>query len=208
MTRNQRLRARLRWVGIWALVVSARLAAQPVGVVDNPCPMPFVPSAALQKLVTALLVEPHTITPEELEAFNNSPELAEVAKANRQRAEDWPGLCRFRAANAAVLAAPTRPRVVFMGDSITENWALADPAFFRGEIVNRGISGQTTPQMLVRFRADVVALAPKIVHLMAGTNDVAGNTGLYSLPDSTVNSISCISQKWCSSFSAISCNSE
>jgi lysophospholipase L1-like esterase len=192
VTRNQRMRTCLRCVGIWALVASVRLAAQPVGVVDDPCPMPFVPSAALQKLVTALLVEPHTITPEELERFNASPELAEVAKANRQRAQDWPGLCRFRAANAAVLAAPTRPRVVFMGDSITENWELADPAFFRGEIVNRGISGQTTPQMLVRFRADVVALAPKIVHIMAGTNDVAGNTGPLAAQDVENNIMSMV----------------
>jgi lysophospholipase L1-like esterase len=64
-----------------------------------------------------------------------------------------------------------------MGDSITENWGLADPQFFNGAIVNRGISGQTTPQMLVRFRADVITLRPQIVHILAGTNDVAGNTG-------------------------------
>ncbi len=179
-------------VFVWALLVSAGVAAQPVGIVDDPCPMPFVPSPGLQKLVTALLVEPHTITPEELERFNESPELAKVAEAGRQRAQDWPGLCRFRAANATVLARPARPRVVFMGDSITENWGLADPAFFDGEIVNRGISGQTTPQMLVRFRADVVALAPAIVHIMAGTNDVAGNTGPVTAQDVENNVMSMV----------------
>ncbi len=67
--------------------------------------------------------------------------------------------------------------VVFLGDSITENWLLSDPAFFTGGFVNRGIGAQTSAQMLVRFRADVVALHPKVVHILAGTNDVAGNNG-------------------------------
>ena len=97
-------------------------------------------------------------------------------ETRRLAVQDWPGLCRYRAANQSALAAAP-PRVVLMGDSITENWALADPKFFEGGIVNRGISGQTTPQMLVRFRADVITLKPAIVHILAGTNDVAGNTG-------------------------------
>ncbi|MBS0360343.1 MAG: SGNH/GDSL hydrolase family protein [Proteobacteria bacterium] len=93
-------------------------------------------------------------------------------------ANDWPGLCRYRAANQALKAAGgPRPRVVFMGDSITENWRRLSPGFFQPGVVGRGISGQTTPQMVARFYADVVALRPRVVHIMAGTNDVAGNTG-------------------------------
>lgn len=76
---------------------------------------------------------------------------------------------------------PCPPAVVFMGDSITENWLLGDPALFGTTRVNRGIGGQTTPQMLLRFRADVIALRPRAVHIMAGTNDIAGNTGPSTL---------------------------
>src|SRR5262249_10973976 len=77
-------------------------------------------------------------------------------------------------------------RVVFMGDSITAMWTLG--RFFPGKpYVNRGISGQTTPQMLVRFRPDVVDLAPKVVVILAGTNDIAGNTGPMSLEDTQQN---------------------
>lgn len=102
-------------------------------------------------------------------------QAAAAAKAvAEQRARDWPDLCRYRASNAA-LKSP--PRVVFMGDSITEAWAIADPEFFSGDVVDRGISGQTSPQMLLRFRADVIALHPQVVHILAGTNDIAGNTG-------------------------------
>jgi lysophospholipase L1-like esterase len=79
-----------------------------------------------------------------------------------------------------------------MGDSITENWALADPQFFARGIVNRGISGQTTPQMLVRFRADVIDLKPQVVHIMAGTNDVAGNTGPTTAQDVKNNIVSMV----------------
>jgi lysophospholipase L1-like esterase len=97
---------------------------------------------------------------------------------------DWPNLCRYRAANLSVNKQTTAGhRVVFIGDSITENWAVADPAFFGREFINRGISGQTTPQILLRFRADVIALRPEVVHIMAGTNDVAGNTGPSTLED-------------------------
>lgn len=91
---------------------------------------------------------------------------------------DFGQLCRYAAANAAL---KTRPRVVFMGDSITDNWINADPSMFEDGRVDRGISGQTTPQMLVRFRQDVLALRPAAVHIMAGTNDIAGNTGAATM---------------------------
>ena len=95
---------------------------------------------------------------------------------------DWPNLARFREANAKLPPpASGENRVVFFGDSITEGWGR-DGGFFPGKpYVNRGISGQTTPQMLVRFRQDVVALRPKVVVILAGTNDIAGNTGPSTL---------------------------
>ena len=97
--------------------------------------------------------------------------------------DDFGELKRYRAANAKLKPpAAGEKRVVFFGDSITDMWPLA--AAFPGKpYVNRGISGQTTSQMLVRFRADVIALAPKAVVILAGTNDIAGNTGPISLED-------------------------
>ena len=97
---------------------------------------------------------------------------------------DWPALARYHDANAKVaLPAKNEARVVFMGDSITDSWD--DPkygGFFPGRLyIDRGISGQTTPQMLVRFRADVVALHARVVVVLAGTNDLAGNTGPMTL---------------------------
>ncbi len=105
---------------------------------------------------------------------------AEPGEAQRsfdlhQRVRDFGGLCRYAAANRAL--AGKKVRVVFMGDSITESWIRYDPALFANGVVDRGIGGQTTSQMLVRFRQDVIALKPQVVHLMAGTNDVAGNSG-------------------------------
>ena len=93
--------------------------------------------------------------------------------------QDWPDLNRYRDDNAKLgLPATNESRIVFMGNSITEGWSNFHPEFFSGKpYVNRGISGQTTPQMLIRFRADVIDLQPKAVVILAGTNDIAGNTG-------------------------------
>ena len=103
---------------------------------------------------------------------------AEYQKAEADRlTQDWPWLCRFADKNAALVKSGNLPRVVFIGDSITENWLRADPVFFSGDVANRGIGGQTSGQILLRFYQDVVALHPSVVHIMAGTNDVAGNLG-------------------------------
>jgi lysophospholipase L1-like esterase len=98
-------------------------------------------------------------------------------------ANDWPNLAKYHDANASLPApGPNENRVVFFGNSITEGWAHFFPAMFPGKpYVGRGISGQTTPQMLVRFHQDVVALKPKVVVILAGTNDIAGNTGPSTL---------------------------
>lgn len=96
---------------------------------------------------------------------------------------DWPNLQRYRDANAK-LSPPLKDenRVVFLGNSITEGWAPYFPTMFSGKpYIGRGIGGQTTPQMLVRFRQDVIDLKPKVVVILAGTNDIAGNTGPSTL---------------------------
>ncbi|MBV9849694.1 MAG: SGNH/GDSL hydrolase family protein, partial [Armatimonadetes bacterium] len=96
---------------------------------------------------------------------------------------DWADLAHYQDQNAKL--GPPKPgekRVVFMGDSITEFWGQRAPAFFTARpYINRGISGQTTPQMLVRFRPDVIALRPRVVVILGGTNDIAGNTGPETL---------------------------
>jgi lysophospholipase L1-like esterase len=102
---------------------------------------------------------------------------------NDARLRDWAALARYREANRALIAgAREKARVVFMGDSITDSWPqprFGD--FFVGKpYVGRGISGQTTPQMLIRFRPDVIDLKPAVVVILAGTNDIAGNTGPIS----------------------------
>ncbi|MFT7606053.1 MAG: lysophospholipase L1-like esterase, partial [Saprospiraceae bacterium] len=98
-------------------------------------------------------------------------------------AQDWANFERFKKANAALESpAPNEQRIVFMGNSITEGWARDSTSFFFSKsYINRGISGQTTPQMLVRFRADVIDLEPSVVVILAGINDIAGNTGPSSL---------------------------
>lgn len=108
----------------------------------------------------------------------SSPTPQQRAAEDRLR-NDWANLARYRPANAQLPApAPGENRVVFMGNSITDAWARHFPAQFPGKpYIGRGISGQTTPQMLVRFRQDVVALKPKVVVILAGINDIAGNTG-------------------------------
>jgi len=96
---------------------------------------------------------------------------------NNRLSTDFPYLARYREANAALVPTPGHPRIVFMGDSITEGWSNKAAAFFTPGRIGRGISAQTTPQMLLRFRQDVIDLHPAVVHIMAGTNDIAGNTG-------------------------------
>jgi len=109
------------------------------------------------------------------------PASAEDAELERLRT-DWAQLQQYRDENQR-LPPPSaaRPRVVFLGDSLTQGWDLTGLGLDEVELVNRGISGQTTPQMLIRFRQDVVSLKPAVVHILAGTNDLAGNTGPTTL---------------------------
>ena len=112
--------------------------------------------------------------------------LEEKLARDERALNDWPNLARYREANGAIQApAKDELRVVFMGDSITDMWAQAQfGGFFPGKpYIDRGISGQTTPQMLIRFRPDVLALQPRVVLILAGTNDLAGNTGPMTLEE-------------------------
>jgi len=106
-----------------------------------------------------------------------------AAHAQAPQLTDWANLHRYAAENTALPApAPNEHRVVFMGNSITEAWAKSFATQFPGKpYIGRGISGQTTPQMLIRFRQDVVALKPAVVVILGGTNDIAGNTGPSTL---------------------------
>ena len=102
-----------------------------------------------------------------------------VIQEEEQENLDWPALSKYKKDNHELkLKSNSGKRIVFMGDSITEGWSGIYPDFFQNKnYINRGISGQTTPQMLIRFRADVVDLNPSIVIILAGTNDIAENTG-------------------------------
>jgi lysophospholipase L1-like esterase len=111
-------------------------------------------------------------------------EVAARATGAETKLKDWPALARYHDANSrTAVPSGNQDRVVFMGDSITDSWQNPNyGGFFPGKpYVDRGIGGQTTPQMLIRFRPDVIALQPKVVVILAGTNDIAGNTGPMTL---------------------------
>ncbi len=147
---------------------------------NAPMLKPTFLAAALLLSGTALA---QTAPPPQPPPAPSCPELAQALNAvvrNDGRLRDWAALARYRDANRSL--GPVRAgeaRVVFMGDSITDGWQQPRYGqFFEGRpYVDRGISGQTTPQMLVRFRPDVLDLSPKAVVILAGTNDIAGNTG-------------------------------
>ena len=150
---------------------------------DSPCP---APAPGPPREVLAAMLKPGAKPPpmpppgdEKLQEY--------LRKHAENLARDFPDLCHYKPDNAAILK-DGHPKAVFMGDSITEGWGVGDPSLFSRGVVDRGISGQTSPQMLARFYQDVVALHPKVVHIMAGTNDVAGNTGPSS-PDDFKNNI-------------------
>ena len=106
--------------------------------------------------------------------------------------QDWANLNKYKKQNSK-LGPPkiNGNRIVFMGNSITESWSELYPEYFsEKDYINRGIGGQTTPQMLIRFREDVIDLKPKIVVILAGTNDIAGNTGPATVKMITDNIIS------------------
>lgn len=171
-----------RWIFLPLAMLASPLAAAEsapaVGILPDPCavlpPMPAVIADYLAR-ARAALAEGKPLPPRSDEG------MAIYTKWQQDLLlADYPGLCRYAGANRKLPPA-TADRIVFMGDSITEGWIDKQPDFFGGDRLDRGISGQTTTQMVARFRADVIALEPRIVHIMAGTNDIAGNGGPTSL---------------------------
>lgn len=143
----------------------------PRGMSRTPLP-PLLPDAETLALVDAILDS--RLTPELRARLMASERVAALAERRMaRRASDWADLARYRAANAPVDA----PDLVMIGDSITEIWARAMPDMFGAGIANRGIAGQTSGQILLRFYPDVIELRPRRVHILCGTNDIAGNTG-------------------------------
>ena len=108
------------------------------------------------------------------------PNFWQRLKQQKARLNDWAQLGVYRTDNQDLPPAPDENRIVFFGDSITEFWDLA-ATFPAQPYFNRGISGQTTSQMLLRFRPDAISLHPKVVVILAGINDIAGNTGPMTL---------------------------
>jgi lysophospholipase L1-like esterase len=129
----------------------------------------------LASISVFLLFEPRA----DGQAAADSSKLQAQLARDEKTLQDWANLGRYRKDNSLLpIPDPGQDRVVFMGDSITDAWGRSLGTFFPGKpYINRGISGQTTPQMLIRFRPDVIALKPKVVVILAGTNDIAGNTG-------------------------------
>jgi len=176
-------RARQKWTPmarLFALIAGLTLlfaraaSAQSVGVVDHPCdalpPMPPVVAEFLAKMnQTQGDHQPAPVPPADGIALYTNWQKA-------RQAVDFGDLCHYDAVNATLPAA-TAKRVVFFGDSITEFWKARDGSLYTADVLDRGVSGQTTSQMLIRFNADVIDLHPRVVHIMAGTNDIAGNTG-------------------------------
>jgi lysophospholipase L1-like esterase len=131
-----------------------------------------------------------------------------LSSGSKVNAQDWPNLEKYQTVNAELPAATDgENRVVFMGNSITEMWKDANPDFFKeNPYVNRGIGGQTTPQMLLRFRQDVIDLHPKVVVILAGTNDIAGNTGPMTLEQIHDNILSMVELAKANSIKPIVCS--
>jgi lysophospholipase L1-like esterase len=151
-------------------------ASQPlaVGMVEQPCAAGTSGRSPAVEMFARAMVKDGPLDLSGLKGY--AQEAAGLAKDDEARIKnDWADLCRYRVANDALTGRSVK--VVFLGDSITELWRAADPDMFTGGIEDRGISGQTSGQLLLRFYPDVVALHPSAVHIMVGTNDVAGNNG-------------------------------
>jgi lysophospholipase L1-like esterase len=162
-----------------ALVFASLAAGIATPVAQAPAPTTQPPAGAASQAPVPPPAAPASTCPEMATALT-------ALMRSDARLADWPALARYRDANRTVQPpAPNEQRVVFMGDSITDAWQQPRyGGFFPGKpYIDRGISGQTTPQMVLRFRRDVIDLKPKAVAILAGTNDIASNTGPTSNED-------------------------
>jgi len=139
----------------------------------------IVPATLVAGIMAGLMLFSTTAIAQSEDSTQKVQELERRVAALRKLLIDWGGLTRYGSENTELPPLKsTESRVVFLGDQVTENWGRGDSKFFPGEpYLNRGIAGQTTPQMLVRFHQDVVALKPKVVVIAGGTNDVASVMG-------------------------------
>ncbi len=157
-----------------------------ISILRRPTLLPFTNTGiAMALLVSSGFALAQTPAPSPV-----SPPAAPAPASPAKKVPDWAGLGRYREENAKLPPPATgEDRVVFMGDSITDAWKDEARPFFPGKpYVNRGLSGQTTPQMLIRFRPDVIDRKPKVVVILAGTNDLAGNTGPMT-PEETLGNL-------------------
>lgn len=146
----------------------------------------------IRKLITAALIfTAFTVQAQQTTTTNMTPDDAKKWQDPEYSFHnDWPNIRKYQDENSKLPPpAPGENRIIFMGNSITEFWKANDPGYF-ASYVNRGISGQTTPQMLVRFREDVINLKPAVVVILAGINDIAQNTGPIKLEDTFGNIVS------------------
>lgn len=171
------------WFGIVMLAALASPASTPIGQTvvgtdGDPCTVQNVPPHSVARFIAdakklkgdEALLQP--MTKRDLREYNDWQRV--------QTLTDFANICRYEALNRNLPVA-TDHRIVFFGDSIIQHWLEIRPGFFSADRIDRGISGQTTAQMIGRFQSDVIALRPRIVHILAGTNDIAGNTGVTSL---------------------------
>jgi lysophospholipase L1-like esterase len=156
---------------------SATLAGS--ALTDSPCPpAPPVPEGWAE--VSRQILKPG-LTLAMIHDLVDRPDFKAYSNFLQERGRnDWAGLCQYAADDAALKHAP---HIIFFGDSITGSWVYGDPALFGPGVIGRGVGGQTTVQMLLRFFQDVIDLHPQAVHILAGTNDLAGNTGASSPRD-------------------------
>lgn len=152
----------------------------------------FASKACMQKVPT---IHKSSGLPDDISSLTISdlPSLKAVLENIKIRMDDWPQLNYYRKANQSLLDAELYPEVVFLGDSIFEYWAnrAISDFFSHPKYLNRGISGQTTPQILLRVYSDVIQLKPKVMVLLAGINDIAANTGPIDFEE-TINNITSI----------------
>jgi lysophospholipase L1-like esterase len=139
----------------------------------NPC-QPALPVPGALSEVRDEVLDPNAKGTKFEQLLSTADIQAYFAALRAREQRDWANLCRYREDNGTL---GVQPKVVFIGDSITENWVKGDPSLFVNGVIGRGIGGQTSPQVLLRFFQDVVDLHPQLVHIMIGANDIAGNTG-------------------------------